>query len=453
MRGLAGFAGNLADSMKKVLWLVLPLLFLSGFIFSLPPLLRALPGRYLARLPEPLQEWGAPRDQAPILPTLAQPVNAAALLATGATPTLVPVPATLTPIPTITPHTNSVLSPTAVAPTFTPLPTATPFPIPATVRLTGITHQFQSWNNCGPATLSMTLSYFGLRHPQSQTAAILKPNPEDRNVTPGEMVAYVNEQTDLQAFYRVNGTRQTVQRLLAQGIPVIVEIGIDPPGEYRWLGWYGHYLLLVAYDEAKAQFWVYDSWFGTSEEPLTNAHPDGRILTYADFDAYWQQFNRTYIPIFRAEQAALVAAIIGAEMDDTIMWQGALAHARAEAAAAPENAFAWFNLGTAYNALGDYVNAATAFDQALTIGLPWRMLWYQFGPYQAYYANGRYQDVILLADTTLKDRPYFEESYYYKGLALAALGDRRAARENLTRAAAFNPNFTLAAAALAQLGE
>ncbi len=453
MQTLAGSAGKLADSMKKVLWLALPLLLLGGFIFSLPPLLRALPGRYLARLPEPLQAWGAPRDQGPVLPTLAQPVNAAALLATSATPTLAPVPATLTPIPTVTPQTGNRPSLTAVSPTFTPLPTATPFPIPATVRLTGITHQFQSWNNCGPATLSMTLSYFGLRHSQSQTAAILKPNPEDRNVTPAEMVAYVNEQTNLQAIYRVNGTRQTVQRLLAQGIPVIVEIGIDPPGEYRWLGWYGHYLLLVAYDEAKAQFWVYDSWFGTSEEPLTNAHPDGRILTYADFDTYWQQFNRTYMPVYQPEQAALVAAIIGAEIDDAIMWSEALARARAEAAAAPENAFAWFNLGTAYNALGDYANAATAFDQALAIGLPWRMLWYQFGPYQAYYENGRYQDVILLADTTLKDRPYFEESYYYRGLALAALGDRRAARENLAKAAAFNPNFTLAAEALTQLGK
>lgn len=446
--------------MKRIFWLALPLLLIGSLVISLPPLLRAMPSRYLARLPEPVQKWGAPRDQAPTLPTLVQPPNAAALLATSVTPTLVPVPATLTPIPTVTPRTENELPATAVAgltavipPTAPPLPTATPFPIPAAVRLNGITHQFQSWNNCGPATLSMTLSYFGLRHPQSQTAAILKPDPEDRNVTPWEMAAYVNEQTDLQAIYRVNGTRRTVQRLLASGIPVIVEIGIDPPGDYRWLGWYGHYLLLVAYDEAKTQFWVYDSWFGTSEEPLTNAHPDGRMLTYADFDTYWQQFSRTYIPLYRPEQAALVAEIIGAEMEDAIMWQGALARARADAAATPDNAFAWFNLGTAYNALGDYANAATAFDQALAIGLPWRMLWYQFGPYQAYVENGRYQDVLLLANTTLKDRPYFEESYYYKGLALAALGDRKTARENLNKALAFNPNFTLAAVALAQLGE
>lgn len=451
--------------MKRIFWLALPLLLIGSLVLSLPPMLRALPSRYLARLPEPVQKWGAPRDQVPILPTLAVPVNAIALLgspdtgtAAPAAPTAFSVPATFTPVPTITPNnapgqtTPATAVPATLTPTLPP-PTATPIPIPPTVRLTGITHQFQSWNNCGPATLAMTLSYFGLRHTQNQTATILKPNPEDRNVSPWEMAAYVNEQTDLQAIYRVNGTRHTVQRLLASGVPVIVEIGIDPPGEFRWLGWYGHYLLLVAYDEAKEQFWVYDSWFGTSEEPLTNAHPDGRVLPYADFEAYWLQFNRTYIPIYRAEKAAEVAEIIGADMDDGSMWQQALQQVRADTASAPDNAFNWFNLGTAYNALGDYENAATAFDQALAIGLPWRMLWYQFGPYEAYYKNGRFQDVLLLADTTLKDRPYFEESFYYRGLAQAALGDHKSARENLARAASFNPNFAQALEALDQIGD
>jgi tetratricopeptide (TPR) repeat protein len=118
----------------------------------------------------------------------------------------------------------------------------------------------------------------------------------------------------------------------------------------------------------------------------------------------------------------------------------------------PNDAYLWFNLGTVYNALGDYEKAAAAFDQAREIGLPWRMLWYQFGPYEAYYEVGRYQDVILLAEITLKDRPYFEESYYYKGLAEAALGNEDQAREDLEKAARFNPNFTLAVSAIKELG-
>jgi hypothetical protein len=64
---------------------------------------------------------------------------------------------------------------------------------------------------------------------------------------------------------------------------------------------------------------------------------------------------------------------------------------------------------------------------------------------------GRYEDVILLADVTLKDRPYFEESYYYRGLANAALGQEKAARNDLGKATRFNPRFVPAAKLLEQL--
>jgi tetratricopeptide (TPR) repeat protein len=209
----------------------------------------------------------------------------------------------------------------------------------------------------------------------------------------------------------------------------------------------------VAYDEAQEQFWVYDSWFGTSEVPGENAHPDGRIIKYDELASYWQQFNNNYIALYRPEEEAAVQDIIGQDMDDTYMWQQSLVRTQTLLNEEPEDAFLWFNLGTIYNALGDFEKAAAAFDQARNIGLPWRMLWYQFGPYQAYYEVGRYEDVILLADTTLLDRPYFEESYYYKGLALAAMGNTSEAQYNFERAVRFNPNYALAVEALAQFAE
>ena len=357
------------------------------------------------------------------------------------TPTLAPTTTPVADKPEMKTAVTDEATPIPPTPTSPPPPTSTPIPIPPTARLTSVDHQFQTWNNCGPATLAMTLSYFDIPLQQQDTAVVLKPDPEDRNVSPEEMTAFVNEQTAVNAISRANGRRETVQRLIAAGIPVIVEIGIDPPGEYRWLGWYGHYLLVVAYDEEAAQFWVYDSWFGTSEEPLENAHVDGRALPYIDFEAYWPHFNRNYIPLYRDDQAETVAEIIGADMDDQVMWQNALAAVQTETAVEPDNPFFWFNLGTIYNALGQYEEAATAFDQARAIGLPWRMLWYQFGPYEAYYQVGRFEDILLLAETTLKDRPYFEESYYYQGLALAALGQTDEALDSLEKAANFNPKL------------
>jgi tetratricopeptide (TPR) repeat protein len=439
--------------MRKTRLAALATLSLAGIaaVLLVPVALKAIPTRYAMRLPEQLQALALPADPTPILPTASAPVLAADRLlisddqASGPADPDTAATATPPPRPTALPiagqQTTAAEASTAEPPTPTPLPSPTAPLLPATARLDGITHKFQEWNNCGPATLAMALSYFQLAVSQTDTAAVLKPNPEDRNVSPGEMAAYVNDHTDFNAVYRANGRRETLQSLLSAGIPVIIELGIEPPGEFRWLGWYGHYLLPVAYDDALGQFWVYDSWFGTSEEPLKNADPAGRVLTYDQLDVDWPQFNRNYIVLFTDEQRPQVEAILGDDLDDATMWRRNLTQAQADAVNQPENAFAWFNLGTAYTQLGQYENAALAYDKARTIGLPWRMLWYQFGPYEAYYQAGRYEDVVLLADVTLTDRPYFEESYYYKGLALAALGDEAGAAENLARASELNPSF------------
>ncbi len=425
---------------------ILPLFILLGLaLWAVPAILQAMPDRYVMRLPTPLQQYGLPAESVPILPTVDGPVNAAGLLAMAETLPTVEATPTLAPTAAPTQSAAQAAAPATATtvPTSTPQPTATPWPLPPAARLSGVQHRFQEWNNCGPATLAMGLTFFDQQVTQSQTAAVLKPDPEDRNVSPHEMAAYVNNETELTAVSRVNGNLDILRRAVANNIPVIIEVGIDPPGEFRWLGWYGHYLLIIAYDDALQQVWVYDSWLGTSEEPLQNSHPDGRILSYAELETYWSHFNHNYIALFQSDQAATFATIIGDDMDDQQMWQRALIDVQTATAVTPDNAFNWFNLGTIYNALGDHKAAATAFDQARAIGLPWRMLWYQFGPYEAYYQTGRYEDVILLADTTLKDRPYFEESFYYKGLALAAQGDEAAAQEMFEKAAAFNPNNKL----------
>ncbi len=61
---------------------------------------------------------------------------------------------TLEPSPTSTPTELSVTN--TPEPSLTPTPS--PTPLPDQVLLTGIKHEYQSFNNCGPANLSMTLS-------------------------------------------------------------------------------------------------------------------------------------------------------------------------------------------------------------------------------------------------------------------------------------------------------
>jgi tetratricopeptide (TPR) repeat protein len=123
--------------------------------------------------------------------------------------------------------------------------------------------------------------------------------------------------------------------------------------------------------------------------------------------------------------------------------------------------FAWFNRGTSLMLLQDYAGAAAAYDSAFSLypnisadERPWRMLWYQTGPYFAYYYSQRYGDVISLATTTLSamDEAILEESYYWRGLAREALGDRVGAVDDYRAALEHHPDFGPAVDALDRLG-
>ncbi|MDX1521157.1 MAG: C39 family peptidase [Anaerolineae bacterium] len=303
------------------------------------------------------------------------------------------------------------------------------------VQLTGVTHEWQTWNNCGPVTIAMNLSYFGHSGTQVESAQFLKPNKQDKNVNPDELAAYAHLQ-GLQALTRVGGDVSLLKRLLGNGLPVIVETWLDPEDS----GGLGHYRLFTGYDEAENIFVAEDSLRGS------------RIRVSIDeFERFWQVFNRKYVLVFQPDQIEVVNAILGPQMDETRNFEDALFAAQREAEFSPGNAFAWFNIGTSYTALGEYSLAAAAFDEARRLGLPYRMLWYQFEIFEAYLAVGRYQEVIDLTSVTLEATGGLEELYYYRGQAQQALNRLDDAANDFRAALDYNPNFVPAAQALQKI--
>ena len=341
--------------------------------------------------------------------------------------------------PTAAPTSTAIPTVTLQSP-----PTATPTaaPRPNRVILTGVVHEYQRYNNCGPAAASMTMSYWGFTGDQLDAASWLKPNQGDYNVRPSEIEWYINtvEGSWLGAYYRVGGTLDLLQTLIAAGYPVIVEEGYELSDK----GWMGHYLPLTGYDADLQVFYAQDSFYG----------PD-QTVAFANLNRDWQSFNRTFIVLFPNEREAEVQALLGPYADLTGSYQIALDQSLAETTADPNNAFAWHNLGSNHNYFGDFTSAAAAFDRAREIGLPWRMLWYQSGIYRAYYNVGRYSDVVTLADVTLASmtEPNHEESLYWRGWARYALGDLPDAVNNFQRALYYNHNFADARDALTQLGQ
>jgi tetratricopeptide (TPR) repeat protein len=349
--------------------------------------------------------------------------------------------ASATPVPDL-PTPSSTLAPT---------PSPTPTLLPGAKLLSGIVHEYQQFNNCGPANLAMALSYWGWQGDQRDTRAYLRPNlkVDDKNVNPSEMVTFVEQFAGMRAVARVGGDLDLLRGLVAAGFPVLIEAGHHPADDW----WMGHYLVVSGYDDARRIFIVQDS--------LTN--PD-LPMSYEELALHWwRDFNYVYIVIYPAEREEEVLRILGPRADESQSFQIASQKASEEIPVLEgrDLFFAWFNLGSSQVGLADYAGAAQAFDKAFEIYQtlsedmrPYRLMWYVNGPYVAYYNTGRYQDVVSLANITFSwvGQPVLEESYYWRGMASLALGEQNNAVSDLQKAAELNPNYAPPRAELLQLG-
>jgi len=279
----------------------------------------------------------------------------------------------------------------------------------------------------------MALRFYGWSGDQYTVAAHTKPDRDDKNVSPDEMVAYALSQDDTFALLGYATDIQLIKELLRSGYPVIVETWFIPEPDDEM----GHYRLLTGYDDTEQTFVAQDSYLGANQR-----------VPYDELERLWKVFNRVYVVICPSGRAQELLALLGTRAAPERMYADALALALAEIEADAGDRSAWFNAGTNYLGLGQFDDAAAAYDQARLLKLPWRMLWYQFGPFEAYLEAGRYQEVIALAETNLRASNNLEESYYYRALARRALGDEEGARQDLEAALHYNSLYERAREAL-----
>jgi tetratricopeptide (TPR) repeat protein len=272
----------------------------------------------------------------------------------------------------------------------------------------------------------------------------LRTHKDDKNVMPEELAAYARGQGYM-AEVRINGNVDLLRLLLSNGIPILIESWAVPEPDNGM----GHYRLLTGYND-EGQYWIaYDSYIAFG---LINPDGDyrGIRIPYNDMDHLWSAFNRLYVLVYPTAQAPLIQSVLGATFDQNAMWQQALTQAQTTVQQQPDDAFGWFNLGSDQVAFKNYASAVDAYDHARQLGLPWRMMWYQYGPFQAYYQVGRYADIMALTDEVLAKTESIEEIHLWRGWALKAQGQIDAARQSWQKALDLNPNFAPARDALAQ---
>jgi len=369
---------------------------------------------------------------------------------------------------TLTPQITPTLTPT-LGPTLAPTVTSTP--LPGSVVLPGVVYvdQHERWNYCGPANLTMALNFWGWTGNRDDIARVVKPGngntrdnfieqgKADKNVMPYEMVDFVNENTEYRALVRNGGDENLVKRLLAAGFPVLVEKGYyerDANGKISWLG---HYLFTTGYDDARGGFIVQDAYVKPGKDLLSK---------YTDYLDGWRTFNYLFMVVYPADRENEVLNLLGPWSDEKWASQHALELAEKDIKTLNGNNlfFAMYNKGSSHVALQQYPDAATAYDQAFANyskwdvekgDRPYRILWYQTGPYFAYYYSARYSDVISLADTTLNETistPTLEESLLWRGRAYYMSGNTQAAVDDYRAALKVHVNWIPAVQALQDLG-
>ncbi len=347
------------------------------------------------------------------------------------------VVATEEPTATVSLPTQTVDPLLTQIPTLIPTPTLQPTPFPAKVALPppfyDPVRDKEDFNNCGPATLVLALRYYGWKGDQYDISRVIKPNRDDSNVNVEELVYYVRTQAGwLNAEFRVGGTMDTLRKFLSNGIPVIIEETYTTDRDYLINDdrWSGHYLFITGYDDYAQQVVAQDVLSGPNQ-----------IISYGVLEQHWQSFNHVYILIYRPEQTDLVRELMGSDADLKVNRLSALAAAERETQQNPQNAFAWFNMGSNLVALERYVEAARVYDKAIEIGLPLRMFRYQFGPFMAYFHSGRNDYLMTLTKYALGITRVSEEAMLWRGWAFYRSGDKTAALSFFRDALKVHPEY------------
>lgn len=298
------------------------------------------------------------------------------------------------------------------------------------------TQVYQTFNNCGPATLSMILSFYGVNATQAELGNKMRPwqnqsgDNDDKNVFSYQFIDLARAY-GLSGVNRPNGDIELLKRFTANGIPVIVKTWLNVNDDI------GHFRVVRGFDEERKVIIQDDSYHGPN-----------RKIPYYDFLSMWQPFNYDYIVIYSKDMEGKVLAIIGEDVTEKTAWENSLARAAKEGPLSPESVYPTFNASVAAYYLGDLKKTVSEFEKVES-KLPRRMLWYQIEPILAYQSLKNYDRVFEITSRILENgNRAFSELYLIRGEIYLAQGDKEKARQEFELAVKYNQNLKKAKDAL-----
>jgi peptidase C39-like protein len=235
-------------------------------------------------------------------------------------------------------------------------PAAAPAPqpkaAPAATAFDEMKHVWQSLNNCGPASVVMALSTFGIDVSQEFARVPLRGTNLLSGMGPQRVDGWVNSNFGLRSVWRNNGTNDLLRRLVANGFAPMVTQWMQDPSVSR----IAHWRVVRGYNDAASTFYVNDPMLG-------NMVP----LSYQWFQSNWQSFSYRYMVIYDPKDEALLKTIIGDDWNDAKMRKNFYERTKADAYS-QETSAAWLAYGEAAYGYGLFREAVTAFERGMALG-------------------------------------------------------------------------------------
>ncbi len=300
-------------------------------------------------------------------------------------------------------------------------------------------HIFQSFNNCGPAALSMALSHYGINRTQAELGQSLRPWQnsaginDDKSVTLKE-VAEESKKYGFIPYRRPNGDMEKIKMFITYDMPVITRTWLEPNEDI------GHYRVVKGYNDETKQL--------IQDDSLQNKN---LWYSYDDFNAIWGKFNYEYLVLVPKEKVEIAEEILGEDIDEKAAWKKAVQKSEKTLTQNPTDTAARFNLSVAYYNTGVYKKSVEEYEKAESF-LPFRTLWYQIEPVQAYYELGNFDRVFAITDQLLNNQNLaYEQAYLIRGKSYQKQEQDDLARAEFEKAVLYNQNWQEAREALASI--
>lgn len=285
----------------------------------------------------------------------------------------------------------------------------------------------------------MALAYFGIERNQTELGRDLRPyqipggDNDDKSVTLEEL-AEKSKEYGFVPFHRPNGTPDLLKYFITYDIPVIARTWTKPSEDI------GHYRIIKGYDDSSSEI--------IQDDSLQNKN---LRFTYEDFNIIWGKFNYEYLVLVPKDKVSIAHLILGEDVSQETAWRKAVENSENQLRANPDDIYLRFNLSVALYNTRQYQRSVEEFERVENL-LPFRTLWYQIEPIQAYYELGKYDRVFEITDRILNNyNRAFSELYIIRGNIYRNQGNIQAARDEYQKALFYNSNLAAAQEALSSL--